>query len=187
MKKILLATNSEYGQANVFLAAGHALQALDPNVRIHFASYQQIAKDVASASAYSVECSPGAQPWTFHELDGPSFETAVEAREKVENRVPLGAIIAKPPGFRNNIELYQRLPGLLMPWDGPETVQAINSFRRVFDAVQPDIVVVDSLFSPVLTACRHLGLKHVILSPNTLKDFGAALQPWGALLWKFPV
>ncbi|KAK3302746.1 glycosyltransferase family 1 protein [Chaetomium strumarium] len=189
MKKVLLATNSEYGQANVFLAAGHALQALDPDVRIHFASYQQIAKDVATASAYSVHCSQGggAQPWTFHELDGPSFEKAVEGREKTGNRVPIGALITKPPGFFNNIELFRRLPSLLLPWDGAETVQAIQSFNRIVDAVQPDIVVIDSLFSPVLTACRHRGLRHVILSPNTLKDFGAALQPWGALLWKFPV
>ncbi|KAK4235060.1 hypothetical protein C8A03DRAFT_18141 [Achaetomium macrosporum] len=186
MKKVLLATNSEYGQANVFLAAGHALQALDHGVRIHFTSYAPIAKDVASASAYSVQCSQGAQPWTFHELDGPSFETVLEAREKVENRVPLGAIISKPPAFFNNIELFRRLPGLLMPWDGPETVRAIQSFRRIVDEVHPDIVVVDSLLAPVLTACRHLKLQHVILSPNTLKDFGAALQPWGAFLWKFP-
>ncbi|KAK4135203.1 glycosyltransferase family 1 protein [Trichocladium antarcticum] len=42
MKTVLLATDSECGQANVFLAAGHALQARDASVQIHFASFAAI-------------------------------------------------------------------------------------------------------------------------------------------------
>ncbi|KAL2131750.1 hypothetical protein VTI74DRAFT_4650 [Chaetomium olivicolor] len=53
MKQILLAVNSEYGQANIFLAVGHALQALEPDMQIHFASLASVSNDVSSASEYS--------------------------------------------------------------------------------------------------------------------------------------
>ncbi|KAK4032007.1 glycosyltransferase [Parachaetomium inaequale] len=184
MKKILLAVNAEYGQANVFLAVGHALQALDPSVQIHFVSFAAISNDVSAASAYSVQCTPGAQPWTFHLLDGPSFMQAIRDKDAVHD---IEGAIQKRPGFFSTIEVLSKMMHLLMPWDGPEFVQIYKSFVRVVDEVQPDIIAVDSLFAVATTACRHLKLNHLILSPNTLKDFAASLQPRGAMLWKFPV
>jgi hypothetical protein len=184
MKRILLAVNAEYGQANVFLAVGHALQALDPDVQIHFISFGEISKEVSAASAYSVQCTPGAQPWTFHLLDGPSYMDAIKAKDDV---IGIEESIQKPPGFFSTIEMLSKMMHLLMPWDGPEFVQIYKSFVRVVDEVQPDLIAVDCLFSPGTTACRHLKLNHLILSPNTLKDFATAQQPRGAMLWKFPV
>ncbi|KAK4118580.1 glycosyltransferase family 1 protein [Parathielavia appendiculata] len=183
MKKVLLATNAEHGQANVFLAAGHALQALDADVDIHFASFSSISKDFSSASEYSVKCTKGARPWTFHLLDGLSMIEAVQNKPEAEN---LGPLLDEHPSFSTKVAILRVFMVLLMPHSGPEFIQVYKSFARVVDEVQPDIIVVDSLFSPVLTACRHLKLKHLVFSPNTLKDFSAALQPWGAMLWKFP-
>jgi hypothetical protein len=183
MKKILLATNSEYGQANVFLAAGHALQAADVDVQIHFVSFAAIAKDVSSASQYSTQCTPGAQPWNFHELDGASFWQLLTGPKGTD----LGAILNKRPTFFSVLGVLSQLMPLLLPWNETEFVRIYQSFARLVDELQPDMIVVDSLFSPVLTACRRLELKHLVLSPNTLKDFATALQPWGAMFWKFPV
>lgn len=53
MKKTLLLTNSEHGQANVFLAASHSLLGLDKDVEVHFASFAPISKSVASTSDYA--------------------------------------------------------------------------------------------------------------------------------------
>ncbi|KAH6838613.1 hypothetical protein B0I37DRAFT_387381 [Chaetomium sp. MPI-CAGE-AT-0009] len=187
IKKVLLAVNSEYGQANVFLAVGHALQALDPETQIHFVSFNEISKDVSSSSEYSVQSTPGAQPWNFHLLDGPAYMKAIEAHEASQTTNRLIDVLAKRPGFFSILEMLTKLSTLLLPWDGPEFVQVYKSFERIVDEIQPDLIVVDSLFGPVTTACNHLNLKHIILSPNTLKDFAAALQPRGAMFWKFPV
>jgi hypothetical protein len=184
MKKVLLAVNSEYGQANVFLAVGHALQAIDPQVQIHFVSFKEISKDVSSASEYSVKSTPGAQPWKFHLLDGPAYMRAIEAHER-DNR--LVDTLDKRPSFSSILEMSSKFMTLLMPWDGPEFVQVYNSFVRIVDEVKPDQIVLDSLFAPGTTACEHLKLDNIIFSPNTLKDFSAALQPRGAMFWKFPV
>jgi hypothetical protein len=184
MKKVLLATNSEYGQANVFLAVGHALQARDPDVQIHFASFAAIANDVSSASAYSVQSTSGARPWQFHELDGPSFW---DATAKTAHRTGLAATIEKPPNFSGTLAILKQTQSLMLPWEGPDFVNIYQSFARLAAEIQADIIAVDSLFAPVLTACRHLELKHLVFSPNTLKDFSAVLQPWGAMFWKFPV
>jgi hypothetical protein len=184
MKKVLLATNSEYGQANVFLAAGHALQAADADVQIHFTSFAAIAKDVSSASQYSTQCTPGAQPWHFHELDGLSFWNMLAAQDGTDQ---LGKALDKRVTFFSVLEVLSHIMPLLLPWNEAEFVRIYQSFVRLVDELQPDIIVVDSLFSPALTACRRLELKHLVLSPNTLKDVATALQPWGAMFWKFPV
>lgn len=184
MKKVILATNSEHGQANVFLAAGHALQALEADVQIHFASFAPISKDVSSASEYSVKCTKGARPWTFHLLDGLNMMDAVATKPGSER---LGPALDAHPSFSTKMEILQLFMLLMLPHDGPEFLEVYHNFMRVVEEVQPDMIVVDSLFAPALTACRHRNLKHVVLSPNTLKDFSAALQPWGAMLWKFPV
>ena len=182
--KILLATNCEYGQANVFLAVAHSLQALDADVQIHVASFAPISNDVSSASEYSRQCTQGARPWHFHLLDGPFFQEAVAALKGSER---LGEALRKPPNFFSTTEVLSMVMGILLPWNGLEFVQIYKSFVDVVDKIQPDIVVVDSLLSPVLTACRHLKFNHLVLSPNTLKDFAAALQPRGAMFWKYPV
>lgn len=184
MKKILLAVNSEYGQANVFLAVAHSLQALDSDVQIHIASFAPISDDVSSASDYSRQCAQGARPWQFHLLDGPCLMEAVKAMKGTEQ---LEAALLKRPTFSSTTEVLSMVMSLLLPWDGPEFVQIYKSFVRIVDEVQPEIIVVDSLLCPVLTACRHLKYNHLVLSPNTLKDFAAALQPWGAMFWKYPV
>ncbi|SPQ23085.1 03f8b00b-9304-4255-8b5f-6a0b5eeade64 [Thermothielavioides terrestris] len=181
--KVLLAVNSEYGQANVFLALGHALQAHDAAVQIHFASFGPIAGDVSNASDYSVRSSPGAQPWVFHQLDGPAF---LEAAENIDSDIKLGEAIVKPPTFFNVLEMLKLTPRLLLPWSGSEFLKICQSLSRVVDEVQPDIIAVDSLFSPGLTVCRHRRLKYLVFSPNTLKDFSAVSQPWGGVFWKLP-
>ncbi|KAK4143189.1 uncharacterized protein C8A04DRAFT_37726 [Dichotomopilus funicola] len=184
MPKILLVTNSEHGQANVFLAVGHGLQALDPTTEVRFASFAPIADAVASASAYSVQTNPGAAPWKFEQLDGVDFMNATNNKED-QNRI--GDSIEKRPSFSSVKEILRKLSVLLLPWSGPEFVVVYKSLVRIYEETRPDLVVIDSLFAPALTAARHLGWNHLVFSPNTLKDFAAAHQPKAAVLWKFPM
>ncbi|KAF4943870.1 hypothetical protein FGADI_13106 [Fusarium gaditjirri] len=58
---------------------------------------------------------------------------------------------------------------------------------HVVEKVEPDLAVVEPLFIQGLTACHHAGVKWIVLSPNTIKDFAIPEQPRLAALWKYPI
>jgi hypothetical protein len=179
MKKVLLTTNSEFGQANVFLAAGHALLSLDADVQVHYASFPALSKPVSAASDHAVRCSPKAHPFVFHPLDGLSMVDSFEATDGLE-------AISKRPGLVNTPDYLRMTMKIVLPWTAPQFLTIFRSLVRIIEEVAPDLVVVDALFGPGLTACEHLGVKHVLLSPNTIKDMAMAFQPWFAAFWKYP-
>ena len=183
-RRIVLATNCEFGQANVFLAVGHALQALDSSLEIHFVSFPPLAPAVSAASKYAAACFPGAQPWAFHELEGTTYYDALMAIEP--DHEGISSAIDKPPSFFTSLAVSKLLNTFVVPWSGTQFMQIFQSFTQIVDKLQPDLVVVDCLSPPMLTACRYHKMKHVILSPNTIKDFSTPIQPWGAMLWKYP-
>jgi UDP:flavonoid glycosyltransferase YjiC (YdhE family) len=179
MKKVLLTTNSEFGQANVFLAAGHALVASDADVQVHYASFPALSKPVAAASDYAVRCSPKAHPFVFHALDGLSMIDSFVATDGLQ-------AITKRPGLVNTPDYLRMTMKIVLPWSAPQFLTIFRSLVRIIGEVAPDLVVVDALFGPGLTACDHLGVKHILLSPNTIKDTAMAFQPWLAAFWKYP-
>ncbi|KAH7262843.1 hypothetical protein BKA59DRAFT_505866 [Fusarium tricinctum] len=52
VKRLLLFTNSDYGQANVVLATAHALGLASQDVEIHIASFQDLQDGVNDASRF---------------------------------------------------------------------------------------------------------------------------------------
>lgn len=181
--RVLLLTNSEHGQANVFLATSHALLTLpDQDVQVHFASFPPIRKFVASTSDHALATSPLAHPIVFHPLSGlpmlqawsrPEFEA-----DKDGSRHAQGLLTA-----------WRKMRVLLrvtLPWTGPEFLDIFRSVSDVVRRVGPHVVAVDPAFSPGLTAVRHLGLRYVVLSPNTIKDFAMPFQPNLEALWRYP-
>jgi hypothetical protein len=180
---VLLLTNSEHGQANVYLATSHALLTLDDqDVEVHFASFSPIRKFVAATSQYAMEKSPRARPIIFHQIAGldmlsawsrPEFEA-----DKDGSRHAQGLVHA----WRR----MQILLNVTLPWTGPEFVEIFSSIVSIAQRVNPHVTAVDPAFSPALTAVRHLGLNYIVLSPNTIKDFAMPAQPNAEALWKYP-
>jgi hypothetical protein len=62
----------------------------------------------------------------------------------------------------------------------PSKVISVSPLSRYIKDTNPELVVVDAIFSPGLEACRDLKVKYVFLSPNVLKDLLAGQQPGGA-------
>lgn len=183
-KKVLFLTNSEHGQANVLLAAGHAMLEQDPSVEIHFGSFAPIRSTVEAASAYALEtCGhKTARPIVFHEVRGLTF---IECMLKPE--FPAWDWLTLSPGFWNTPRLLQiMVQGMFHPWTPPEYVEVLRSCLEILEEVKPDLVVLDNAFSPGVTAAYHLGFRFLLLAPNTIKDFAASVQPWGQAFWKFP-
>ncbi|KAM3497758.1 hypothetical protein MY10362_008904 [Beauveria mimosiformis] len=75
---------------------------------------------------------------------------------------------------------------IFVPYTGPRMVEVYTSIVNIIKEVIPDLVVVDSLLTPGLTACWNMRIKYLVLSPNSFRDFAGPLQPHAASLWKYP-
>ncbi|KAK3393451.1 glycosyltransferase family 1 protein [Podospora didyma] len=168
-RKVLLLTNSEHGQANVFLATSHALLQL--GAEVHFASFSAIQSSVSELS----------RDIKFHAVDGVDMKHAYPQEEVARS------------GLEGKIPRFHTMPAVLriclhttMPWSGPQYVDIYRSVVGILQEVAPSIVAVDPAFSPAVTACHHMGERFLILAPNTIKDFAISYQPAGDVFWKYP-
>lgn len=188
-RRILLITNEDRGQANAFLATSTALLQADPHLELHFASFAKLQSAVTSTSQHARLTAPGAKQITFHQINGLSMAEGVQnyfLERKTPKRGLLPASFLAPLGFWNTLRAIRDTVPVLVPYDGPQLVEIVSSIVDIINKVNADLVVVDSLMTPALTACCHLGVKFVCLSPNAIKDFAARVQPYAAGLWKYP-
>ncbi|KAG7287512.1 hypothetical protein NEMBOFW57_007024 [Staphylotrichum longicolle] len=184
-KRVLLLTNSEHGQANVFLATSYAFLTLeDEDVEVHFASFTPIKSLVSLTSDHARQDRPGARPIIFHAIDGLDMVSAWTRPEIVAEQASLQHCSPIPlvDAIRRTLVLLK----VTLPWTGPEFVQIMRYITSIVSDVQPHTIAVDPAFSPALTALRHINAKFIVLSPNTIKDFAMPLQPNGEALWKYP-
>ena len=184
-KRVLLLTNSEHGQANVYLATSYALLTLkDEDVEVHFASFPPIERAVSLITQHALREVPKARPIVFHPIDGVDMVSAWTRPELVseQERLKVIDVVQLVYAIRRMVVLLK----VTLPWTGPEFVQILYSVIDIVQAVRPDIIAVDPAFSPALTALRHIKAKFIVLSPNTIKDFAMPLQPNGQALWKYP-
>lgn len=95
--------------------------------------------------------------------------------------------MAHPPGLRGALEAFKIIPMVSMPYTCEEYVEIYTSCLDIISAVEPVGVLIDPLFRPPMDACKKQGVKHIILSPVSLKDNVLGRQPWLAAFWKHPV
>lgn len=177
---VLFLTNAERGQANVFLAASQSLLKNYPSAEIHFATFPPLAGAVEAISERAHRPS-GPGSITFHSLKGPTYlKKLADQGYQVQD-------LAHRPGLLGASARLGIIPSLFIPWTGPEFVDIYDDVVRVIESVRPDLVVVDSFFTPGHDAVRQLQMNHVVLSPNSIRDFITIDQPRGEAFWKFPV
>ncbi|KAH8816711.1 hypothetical protein F5884DRAFT_853146 [Xylogone sp. PMI_703] len=184
-KKILFFTNSDYGQANVVLAAIYALIHIASDVEIHIASFPGLESAVRETSNFALSNAPegsDAKPFIFHSLEGISWGSASFRPE-----VGVSAAYDLTPGLRNSAKCVSVIPAIMLPWRPEEFTAIYREAERVLEEVKPDLTVVEPLFTPGLTMCHHLKIDWMVLAPNTIKDFAVPLQPGLAMLWKYPL
>lgn len=189
-RKILLLTNVERGEANVFLATCDALLRLAPNVELHFVTFGGLEETVASVSRHVQESGSQVRPIIFHKIQGLAMEESLRqhfVREKVPTRAgyPPNSYLERPGIISTTRAIRHTIP-VFVPYNGPQMVEVFTSICETIQQVHPDLVVVNGLMTAGLTACYHLGVKFTCLSPNSIKDFAASMQPKAAGLWKIP-
>ncbi|KAF5374555.1 hypothetical protein D9757_010159 [Collybiopsis confluens] len=173
-KKILLFTNSEYGQANVFLSVAYELAMR--NVQVHIASFPPFGKRLLNLEPLLKDYS---QDIIFHTVPGLNYEDALTRFVDFKQ-------LCTPPGVNGALQSYAVVPHAISPWTVEEYHQQMISLENIVEAVNPDGVAIDSLWNTALDVSKKLGLKRVILSPNSPKDFIGMKQPWLGGFWKYP-
>ncbi|KAL6824720.1 UDP-Glycosyltransferase/glycogen phosphorylase [Trichoderma sp. SZMC 28015] len=183
-KKILFFTNSDYGQANVVLAAAYELAILAEDVEIHIASFEGLEQAALGTNQLAVDNSTSklSSRLIFHKVHGRSqFEACIGPD------VDLFKAYDRTPTFFNAARTILCIEGIMQPWSSEEFVDLYQQSLHILNNVKPDLTVVEPLFTPGLTLCNHLGINWIVLAPNTIKDFAVPLQPRLAALWKYPI
>ncbi|RDA90232.1 hypothetical protein CP533_6859 [Ophiocordyceps camponoti-saundersi (nom. inval.)] len=179
-RKILLLTNSELGEANVFLALSPALLQSDPDVEVHLASFASLKQHVDQVRI-NVEKTLPNKSIVFHEIQGSSMLDS-----KTDISFFNTEALKTPLRFSTSIQALNGLVPMMVPYDGPQLVRVVNSLIEIIQEVEPDMVVVNSLMMAGLTACYHLQVRFACLSPNSINTFAARSQPWLEIMWKHP-
>lgn len=179
-KKVLMLTNSEHGQANVFLATAYELLQLDAKLDVHICSFSSLEEPVSA-----IRCLNGGQSkksrLNFISLPGPSWKEALFGRPEHQFQ-ELNDI---RPTFWN-VAKAAKLTRIACPWTTEELCVLVKDIEKVIQDLSPDITLVDNLFTPAVTICYKLKPKWMVLSPNTYKEFALAHQPKQQYYWKYP-
>ncbi|KAF4439570.1 UDP-glycosyltransferase 84B2 [Fusarium austroafricanum] len=185
-KRLLFFTNSDYGQSNVVLATTHALALTCQDAEIHVASFHDLQDGVENASRFmqataAKQKQPILDPFIFHKMEGNSWGPAVKSPETA-----VFDTLELAPNFVNSAKGVAVLPAVMIPWGPREFLAIYKDAQRALEEVDPDLTIVESLFAVALTLCHYLGIKWMVLSPNTIKEYVLPLQPKLAGLWKYP-
>ncbi|KAK8091401.1 uncharacterized protein PG998_015216 [Apiospora kogelbergensis] len=186
----LFLTTGVHGLANVHFATIQALLEHHPHVAIHLAAPVDDTPDhgggveakLARIAAFARMRNPAAQDVRFHPLPGPSWLGALAKNTDVSV-----ASLTQPPGFRGVARFARQAQSSLAPWTGAEYLRVYGAARALVAAVDPAVVVLDTMFMPGVDAARGARRLHAFVTPNTLVDTFVADQPRLGLLWKYPV
>ena len=177
---VLFLSNYEYGLANTLLASAHSLLVHHPGVKVHFASFPKREKDTTALSKFAIDQNPSASPISFHRFKGPCYGDSLQATGHfIEETI-------HAPGVRGGAKLCQDMQKYLMPWNASSYYDLYEEALAIIDQVDPAVVALDPQFGPGLDATKARHRKHAVVSPNSLRDNFAQMQPYGAMFWKYP-
>lgn len=176
-RTILLLTLSENGQANTLLAITSEL-ARHADTDIHIASFPILQHRVKI-----LKCTPGATI-TFHTVSGLSYIEA--ANRDTIGKTFAEAIIHPPTSKSLRMFKDQDVTKILLMWRNDEHLRQVLQLKELISRVDPDIIVVDFLFSAAHDACRALDRRRVVNYPMQTLDFVLRLQPRYRSWWMYP-
>ncbi|RYP63533.1 hypothetical protein DL771_009229 [Monosporascus sp. 5C6A] len=161
-RRILLLTNVDRGEANIFLATCHALLHRDPDIELHFATLKGLEESITSIKGLSM-------------ADGLRHFFANRKSEIPLEDDYLPKSFLKPLRLSSTKRAIHDSIPIFVPYEGPQLAEIFSSIVDIIKKVEADLVVVDMLMTAALTACYHLGIKFICLSPNAIKEFAAPL------------
>lgn len=179
-------TSCELGQANVFIATAHALLERDPDVELHIASFPQLEKTLSLALAKDGQRAPV----SFHSFPGRTMFECLNSSQDPSKR--MFSVCLLKPGLWNGPQAIRFITTwACLCWTPEEFAAIFNKICSLIETLEPDIVIIDPILSPGITAGKHMksrvskGFTLTILSPNSMKDYVHHIEPLGAPFWKW--
>lgn len=180
---VLFIANVERGLSNVHLATAHALLLHEPQIEVHFATWKKLEKPIIELNENALKQNPKAKSIVYHEIT--SVLNFGDAGKLEYDYGDVGEMMT-PYGFEGIKRLGTYLQYFLLPWSAPDHIALYNELLQLFDEIDPAVVALDMFVVPALDAVRTARRNEVMVTPNSLKDYFAEIQPWGAVLWKYP-
>ncbi|THU92068.1 UDP-Glycosyltransferase/glycogen phosphorylase [Dendrothele bispora CBS 962.96] len=184
---ILLITNSEYGQASVFIALAYELCTLtkhdtDSEFHIHIASFDTLEPRISHLQQLLESVNKGLENRVhFQPLPG------IGHMDKLWSLVGGAKGLSHPPGLRGALNNYQQMDACMAPWTVEEYGEQLTVLEQIITNTDPIAILVDNMYKPGTDICEKMGKEYLVLSPNTGKEYAGNLQPYGQGLWKYPV
>ncbi|EXK82796.1 hypothetical protein FOQG_12910 [Fusarium oxysporum f. sp. raphani 54005] len=175
LKRLLLFTNSDFGQANVVLATAHELGIACEDVEIHIASFQGLRSGVDDASRFmqttaAQQKKKTPRPFVFHKIKGTSWGPATKRPETA-----IFETLELTPGVVNSAKGVAILPAVMIPWSPREFLDMYKETERVFDEVNPDLTIVEPLFTQRRIRLKSLQFRACSALPYPI--------PWSLIPW----
>lgn len=182
-KAVLLFTNSDFGQANVFLATTYELLRQD-TLDIHIASWPQLQPRLDDLAERVQQENPDLKlsPIQFHNLaDSPGLARFLETLgEKNKADVP------HPPGRLGAERIAMLTSRCLTIWEPEQHLSIFDWSADLARQLDPALIVVDPFLVPVHDMARTFKRSYAVLTPCSLADGLIPQQPWFAAWWKYP-
>ena len=175
----LFLVNSEHGLSNVHVATAQALLERYPHIQVEFASFAPLGPRLSRVSSYSRKTA-NVREIAFHQLDGLSLTHAIVSTGHSADEA------LHPPGLAGIEFVKRNMQFYISPWSGEAHLAMYEQVKQILAAVDPAVVVLDTMLRPALDATRDQNRLHAIITPNTLIDNFPTEQPWAAMLWKYP-
>lgn len=185
---VLFLVLPHHGLSNVHLATAFALLERHPQLKVEFASFPLLKKKVQRISASGQEANPEAKPIGFHSIQGLEYGELVRDSLALSTGGPFSIEkIVMPPGLPGIKSIVKDFALYVSPWPAHDHLETYHDIRRTIDAIDPAVVVLDTIFAPAMDATRDSNRLHAFITPNTLLDNFSAKQPWAGFFWKYPV
>ncbi|TRM68639.1 glycosyltransferase family 1 protein [Schizophyllum amplum] len=153
-QRILFLTHCEQGQSNVQLATAFEIHSRAvPGLEVHFASFAELRKRF---ERMRVAAGDDQERLTFHTIAG---VTQFGAMARVG--AAMGTDFRHAPMF----DLWPKFANMMVPWTPEEYMAIVDEILSVIEAVDPNLIIVDTLFGQAVDACNLAHRQYHVLSP----------------------
>ncbi|KAJ7600417.1 hypothetical protein C8J56DRAFT_8619 [Mycena floridula] len=173
--KILLLTLSELGQANSILAILSELLTRD-GLKVHIASFAALEKHVNKVVSQSSNVMSTVK---FHSLSGLSYGGSWVKKMGVDES------LAHPPMSAKELSvLGPNLGKLYHIFSDEDYMSQVQEISGIIRQVDPDVIVVDVMFTSAHDACKTLNRRRIVNTPTQSLDVLRSTQ--SGWLWRYP-
>jgi hypothetical protein len=177
---VLLLGNGDFGLGNVVLATGAALIEEQPQLEVHYGTFNKFTKPIQRVNELNAENG------LSNSVHAHIFESKGFSEIGDDHYGTIQGLM-HPPGLKGFKKYLNEVKWLVQPLELDQYLANYREALELIEKVDPQVIAIEPMFSPGVDAAIASKRRYVMLSPNALRDAFAVRQPYAAGLWKYPV